>query len=376
MNTEMYVSWNEGAEILGVKRSAFFYLVENGRIRKEDGRSVRDGRYSKADIEALKERRKHGTRPRHYRRRPVPVELDWLRASDIPAILRLDQLVFDEIDLASAQRYMEWSIKNPQLAMCAFDIKSNRQTMLAYVAALPLEESVILQIMRGQREETSITMDEIQTYERTGGYTLLANSAVCLPEHPTLLFQVIHRMIAEWVERFPDRYVTRIYAQSWSERGDMLIQHFFMAPRYDLARNAFMLDLARPGTSKLIQRFQSQLMLKASLPAELQPDYTPELVYAQKPRVHMVAERSAPAPAQSGLPGGLVSWRSFSNLHGISEGTAKKAISSGRLSIVEGEWRVGKALIKGALDAQGRSRFYGLYNTNPHWKDCTDCPHG
>jgi hypothetical protein len=270
--TPRYVHWKEGATILEIPRGSFFYLVKTGQITTEPGRAGRDGRYSLEDIEAIKARRLAGQHRKTYRaqkKRPMPVDLDWLAPRDIPAILRLDQIVFDEIDLASTQRYMEWSEKNPQLAMCAFERGSNRQTMLAYVAALPLDESVILQIMRQERAETSITKDEIQSYDRPGAYTLLANSAVCLPEHPTLLYRVIDRMVEAWIERFPERYVTRIYAQAWSERGDLLISHFFMSPRYDLAPNAFMLDLARPGSAKMIKRFQRALAAKAALPDEL-----------------------------------------------------------------------------------------------------------
>jgi hypothetical protein len=49
---------------------------------------------------------------------------------------------------------------------------------------------------------------------------------------------------------------------------------FFLTPRYDLARNAYMLDLSRPGASRMVRHFQSRLRAKAPLPAELQPDYT------------------------------------------------------------------------------------------------------
>ena len=149
--------------------------------------------------------------------------------------------------------------------MAAFDAKSNRQTMLAYLACLPLDESVILQIMRREREEISITQDEIQSYERPGPYTLLANSAVVHPEHPYLLRRVLQGMTDEWVKRFPERYVTRVYAQSVSERGDLLISNFFMQPRYDLADNAYMIDLTRPARAKMIRWFQEALKAKDPL---------------------------------------------------------------------------------------------------------------
>lgn len=273
--TTQYVPWSEGAEILGVNRSSFFYLVESGQIAVEPGRGPRSGRYSLEDIQRVAERRAKGIRRKSSRRRtrPTPVFTDWLSPDDIPAILRLDKIVYDEMFLAEMERYRQWSVKNGKLAMAAFDARSDRQTMLAYIACLPLEESVILQIMRGEREEISITQDEIQTYERRGSYTLLANSAVVHPEHPYLLRRVLQGMIQAWVERYPDQYVTRVYAQSVSERGDLLISSFFMQPRYDLAPNAYMLDFARPGRSHLIRDFQETLKAKSPLPLELQEVY-------------------------------------------------------------------------------------------------------
>src|SRR5438445_4896802 len=143
--------------------------------------------------------------------------------------------------------------------MAAFDPKSDRQKMLAYVAMLPLDEDVILSVLRGDREEVDIKTDEMQTYDRPGGYTLLANSAVSLPDYPDLLTRILLRIIDEWVERFPERYITRVYSQTVSESGDRMVQHFFMAPRYDLAPNAYVLDMARPGASRIIRRFQDRL---------------------------------------------------------------------------------------------------------------------
>jgi hypothetical protein len=265
--TTKYVTWSEGASILGVGRSSFFYFVENGKISVEPGRGPRDGRYSLEDIQRVAEERATGRQRRtsHKRVRPAPVFIDWLSPDDIPAILRLDKIVYDEMFLAEMERYRQWSVKNGQLAIAAFDAKSNRQTMLAYIACLPLDESVILQIMRCEREEVDITQEEIQSYERPGPYTLLANSAVVHPDHPYLLRRVLQGMIDAWVERFPEQYVTRVYAQSVSERGDLLISNFFMQPRYDLADNAYMLDLARPARAKMIRWFQEALQAKDPL---------------------------------------------------------------------------------------------------------------
>ena len=120
---------HEGAQILGLKRSAFFYLVQSGQIRAEEGRGPRDGRYSLEDIEELKRRLSGKPRktPRPYKRRPTSALIDWLSPRDIPAILQLDQIVYNKIYLAEMEVYRQWSEKNPYLAMAAFDPKSDRQ---------------------------------------------------------------------------------------------------------------------------------------------------------------------------------------------------------------------------------------------------------
>lgn len=164
----------------------------------------------------------------------------------------------------------------PQASPSPLAESRGRQVMLAYIAALPLDESVIHAVLRGERQETDLKSDEMQTYERPGAYTLLANSAVSLPEYPDLLNRILLRLMDAWVDRYPERYVTRIYSQTVSESGDRMVQHFFMAPRYDLAPNAYMLDLARPSSSKIVRRFQERLLQKAPLPEELRQPYAIE----------------------------------------------------------------------------------------------------
>jgi hypothetical protein len=258
---DQYYTAAQARQVLGLTEHAFQYRVKSGQIKKTILPGRKQGSYLKDEIHRIAEREASGRR-KYRRARPIPVVLDWLSPDDIPAILRLDKIVYDEMYLAEMERYQQWSIKNGQLAMAAFDAKSNRETMLAYIACLPLEESVILQIMRHEREEIDITQDEIQSYERPGPYTLLANSAVVHPDHPYLLLRVLQRMIESWIERFPKQYVTKIYAQSVSERGDLLISDFYMQPRYDLADDAYMIDLARPARAKMLRRFQEALQAK------------------------------------------------------------------------------------------------------------------
>ena len=267
-----FVPWSQGAEILGIKRTAFSHYVKTGQIQIKRGRGPRDNRYSLEDIYKIKERREQGKPRKPYKKRLAPILIDWLQPGDIPAGLKLDYLLYHEnIDLAEAAVYQSWRRNNNLLTMGAFS--KDRSECLAYLQLVPLHEQVIFDILSGKREEASIKPEEILAYDKPGAYTLLGVSAVCHPERQDLLFRVLDHIMDFWVAQYPERYITKVYAQAVSERGDMLIQHLFMAPRPDLAPNAYELNLARPSASKIIRRFQKKLVQKAPLPEELQPPY-------------------------------------------------------------------------------------------------------
>ncbi len=267
-----FIHWSQGAEILGMKRSAFFHYVTTGQIRKESGRNQKDGRYSLQDIYTLKERRAQGKPRKPYKKRPEPIITDWLQPADIPAGLKLDYLLYHEnIDLAEAAVYQAWRQNNNRLTMGAFS--KDRSECLGYLQLVPLDEQLILDILSRKREENSIQPEEIRSYDQPGSYTLLGISAVCHPDRRNLLFMLLDRVMDFWVEQYPDRYITKVYAQAASENGDMLIQHLFMAPRPDLSANAYEVNLARPAASRIIRRFQTKLLAKAPFPPELQVSY-------------------------------------------------------------------------------------------------------
>ena len=265
-----YVPWSEGAQLLGIKRNAFFYLVESGQVRAQSGRGPRDGRYSLQDILAVKARRESSKPRKPHRRKPTLVEIDWLRWDDLPACLRLDQIVYKEdVDLGEVGVYQSWRKKNPNTSIAAFD-KKDRNICLGYIGLVPVNEQTCIDVLSGKRSDTTITVDDIEAYDRPGAYTLYAISAVCHPERPDLLYTLLYHHMQFWTDMFPERYIRKIYAQAVSEKGEMLVQHLFMAPRPDLRYDAYELDLARPSASKIIQHFKRQLQAKAPLPTDLQ----------------------------------------------------------------------------------------------------------
>ena len=73
MEDTEWVTWQEGASALGLKKSAFFYLVETGQIRKQPGTSPKQGRYSRTDILAQKkireQRRPYAKKAAYWKKR-------------------------------------------------------------------------------------------------------------------------------------------------------------------------------------------------------------------------------------------------------------------------------------------------------------------
>ncbi len=250
--SEEYVSSRLGEKILGVDTGKFFYYVQSGQIAKEPGSPKRNARYRVADILKVKAKRAS----KHRTGKAIHGYIDWIGVDDVLTSLQLDYRVYGpEVFLADLSYYAERVVKNPHVALAVFD-SPKRERILAYVSLLPLPESVILEILRGERHETKIRTEEIETYERKGGYTLLAESVVTDPDHPEQLNTLLKHLAEFWCEHCPDRYIAKIYAQAESPQGDILIQKLFMSPREDLSPNAYVLNLSRPSASRFVRHFQ------------------------------------------------------------------------------------------------------------------------
>lgn len=380
-NEEQYIPLWKCLEILGIKKSSFYYLVNTKKIATEPGRGPKDGRYLLADIMRVKNERKR-------RRDKSPTfTLDWMYYRDLPAALELDYIVYEERLIASIDTYETWLKKNPYIAMSAYD-RNDRRRMLAYIGMIPLQESTIMEILTGKRDEMDIKAEEIETYDRPGEYTLLANSAVVHPDRPDLLYQVLSGIMQAWLERYPERYMGRIYAQAASPQGDILISKFFFAPLYQLVdghalpvKDAYVLDLSRPGASRVIRHFQQQLKEKGIAQPEtsLPTLEIPASVKPSRPRErHVTKERQHAATSERAvLPDGWYSVAAFSELHTVHPNTVKKAIQTGRFTAaLVGEWKSGRAIVKEALDQAGQQAFIEQYNGHPGFTPCERCPHG
>lgn len=260
-----YVFWEEGANMIGISKSSFYYHVDKGDIAALEGTPPKQGRYKVSDILAVKAKRDQ-RKPRKKYTRKSEHFIDWIGVKDLPAGIALAAKLYEE-DLmsdASIEKFAGWRQNNGKISMAAFT--PNRKECLASIQVLPLPEPIILDILSGKRPETSIQPDEIQSYDAPGPYTLLVNSALALHEHRQLLSNILLRYMQFWIEMFPEMYIRKIYAQTASKQGMLLVQHFFMTPRYDLAPNAFELDFTRPVLSKILRKKFIKKLVDTNIP--------------------------------------------------------------------------------------------------------------
>lgn len=336
-----YVPADQAIELLGEKPEKFYYHSGRGEIRTETpaqpGKGKKNNRYLVSDILAL--RRK--LIAQRQKKRPEPV-IDWMYSRDLAAGVKLAQALYDDsVDLAEMAVYQSWRKNNEHLTLAAFS--PDRSEAYASIQVVPLPEQVILDVLSGRRSENSILPDEIRSYNEPGEYTLLGTSAIVLKDRPELLLKLLRRYMEYWVDMYPDRYISRIYAQAVSDSGDKLTSSLFMAPRYDLAGPypSYMLDLARPGRSKLIGWFQSKLRTKAIEkgiefpPEELQHPYAPSILPVQAP-VQVTTAQATHAPPRhhtmpSELPPGTITLNELATELGVNRSTLYEQVRDNHL---------------------------------------------
>lgn len=253
-----YVPLDEAVKLLGTNQGRFFYYVDAGPIAKEPGSGKRNARYSVEDI--LKVRERIGQKQARDQKSNVVV--DWIGVDDVLTSLQLDYRVYGpEVLFADLSHYADRVRRNSHVALAVFDTPK-RGRILAYISLLPLPEVTIIDILQGKRHETDISNQEIETYDREGEYTLLAESVVVDPDHPEMLNTLLKHLAEYWCTQYPARFVSKIYAQAESNQGDILIQKLFLAPLENLASNAYMLNMKRPGASRFIRSFQACIQRK------------------------------------------------------------------------------------------------------------------
>jgi hypothetical protein len=266
---EGYVRFAEATKLfVPFSRNTFNYRVKAGDIlfTEDDGGKM----YEVASI--LKIRRMLLDEEKTKKAEASKRTIRWTTPNDVIASMILDREIYHEEYLADTEHYRERKSKNPYTSIAVFDTEKP-DTMYAYISLLPLPEATIMDILLGKRDETTITSKDIVTYDEPGEYTLLASSAAQHPDYRNLLGGLIHQYMEFWVEKYPERRIKRIYAETVSEDGRRIANELRMGPLYAMVdgtlqriKDAFVLDMEEPAASRIVRHFQERLKEKTAHP--------------------------------------------------------------------------------------------------------------
>ena len=128
---DSYIPSREGEKILGVKRNLFFHYVKSGQVKRQEREGEPDV-YSYTDILRVKEKR-------DKEKRKLQTQVDWMKPSDLSAILKLDFEVYKEDMVGDIGLYISWYKKNPKITLLSFDA-TDREKVLAYISLVPMKD--------------------------------------------------------------------------------------------------------------------------------------------------------------------------------------------------------------------------------------------
>jgi hypothetical protein len=263
--TENMISAEEGVQLYaeaGLSENTFYRHAREKKIRKTlPGDRERGALYSKQDIKKIIEYQKIKSRKRSEAIRTSKEDgskTDWFNENDLPYLLVLDYQMYgisESLDLSIS--YGWWS-KNPKICRILYN-RWDRKDIWGYITMIPMVEETIFKLLRREMHERDIKPELILPYENQKQYTIYAASVVIRPEHQTHLRGLIKSILNYWCNQCLNCRISKIYAYADSKEEWHLIRHLYFAPRYDIGKKAFELDLRQPNPSKLVTSFQDCL---------------------------------------------------------------------------------------------------------------------
>ncbi len=393
-----YITAGEAASMLKVSDAMLSIYVRQDKLKRYGPENRKHKFYKLAEVQKLAADEKSFFEPL-----PASVNARFMPATtdDMNGVYQIAAKLFQSVIPISAARRQEWMSVEPR---GHYVVKKDDGTIVAYVHFVALDDELINRYMRGEVYGKQITAQDVRNLEPGRPRACIVPSIASDPEladdlrssYISVLLRGVFRDLVELGKQ--GIIIPRMYA--WTEWNDgiAICAKMGMQPWSppvkkpgESRRYNYWLDVLNSPISLLqpyqqaVQEWQArqetpelQIALSNNAPAQnrivarsdTESDTTPGRQKATDSIAHNQATQE-----QTQLPDGLISWWSFADVHHIAHSTISKAVKTGRLASVRGEWRAGRALVKEALDAPGRRQFWELYHSNPHFQACPDCPH-
>ena len=278
LSQKQFISSSEGAALLEVDRQSFFYYVGSREVEKRETNSGGKDRYeySYQDLLRVKDELKSKRASKRKAQEPAkpkktegsPAATDWCKIEDLPYIYALDCQLYGIENSAPPTTTLKWVRKNNATIRMIYNVK-NRKDIWGTLTLLPMREETIFKILRGEMVEAELESEDILEYELGIEYSCYIASFSILPDKRNFVPTLIKSVIDYWCEH-PEIYVHKLYAFALGAYNNLdkendglrMIRKLFFSPRYDIAENAWELDLEHYNPSPIIQDFQECIRSK------------------------------------------------------------------------------------------------------------------
>ncbi|GHO54783.1 hypothetical protein [Ktedonobacter robiniae] len=268
-----YISSKEGAELLQVPRQSFFYYVESRNIERQETEGGGKDRYEykyedvlrvKEELHKRWESRKPRTKASEAKTESKSdARTDWCTKEDLPYIFALDCEVYGIENSAPPNITYQWWQKNQTAIRVIFDA-NNRKDIWGCLTLLPMQEEDIFKILRDEMTEQEIHSEHVLSYEPDKEYSCYIASCVIRPAKRHFFNLLLKSVIGYWCDH-PEVNIRKLYAFALGAAGNMgeendglrMIRKLYFSPRYDIAENAWELDLEHYNPSPIVRGFQN-----------------------------------------------------------------------------------------------------------------------
>jgi len=252
-----HLSAREAIELLDIPASTFYRLVKEGKITKYYPTAVsKHGTYSPNEIAHLKGQ---------FKEEESDIDelgaTDWLKSTDVGNIYDLEYPIFGD-QTSNPSLVRKWHERNPHIYRLLFN-KDDRRDLWGVMNMLPLEDEVIFRLLRGEIQVADLDpQKDILTFDQPGTYHLYVPSVVLRSQKWQHFVVLLNSVFDYWCSQSPERMMGKVYAHVRNKPGELLAKKLFFSPLWHISDTAYVLDVARPNPSRIIQGFQQCLEQK------------------------------------------------------------------------------------------------------------------